>query len=66
MLEDNTILTSDFDNVNGTQATADTTADTNVPEVQGTENAADTAMAAMMKKRMAINEEAGLTEGQTS
>ena len=65
MLEDNTILTSDFDNVNGTQATADTTADTNVPEVQGTENAADTAGGNNEETDGYTNEEAGLTEGQT-
>ena len=42
--------------------TADTVADTNVPEVQGTENAADTAGGNTLETDGYTNEEAGLTD----
>ncbi len=60
MLEENSILASDMDNPDGT-AQADTAADTNVPEVQGTENAADTAGGNNLETNGYTNEEAGLT-----
>ena len=57
----NSYLARDFDNPTGEEA-ADTAADTNVPEPQGTEDASDTAGGNTQEEDGYTNEEAGIEE----
>ncbi|MDO4804944.1 MAG: penicillin-binding protein 2 [Lachnospiraceae bacterium] len=60
---DSAILRSGLDNTSETEVTTDTTADTNVPEVQGNEDAANVAGGNNQETDGYTNEEAGMTEG---
>lgn len=63
LLADSAILRSGLDNTSETEITTDTTADTNVPEVQGSEDAANIAGGNNQETDGYTNEEAGMTEG---
>ena len=63
LLADSPILRSGLDNTEETAITSDTTADTNVPEVQGSEDADNIAGGNNQETDGYTNEEAGLSEG---
>ena len=63
LLADSPILRSGLDNTEETAITSDTTADTNVPEVQGSEDAENIAGGNNQETDGYTNEEAGLSEG---
>ncbi len=63
LLADSAILRSGLDNTEETAITSDTTADTNVPEVQGSENSENIAGGNNQETDGYTNEEAGLSEG---
>lgn len=63
LLADSAILRSGLDNTDETAIVADTVADTNVPEVQGVEDAANITGGNNQETDGYTNEEAGMTEG---
>lgn len=63
LLADSAILRSGLDNTDETAIVADTVADTNVPEVQGIEDAANITGGNNQETDGYTNEEAGMTEG---
>ena len=63
LLADSAILRSGLDNTDETAIVADTVADTNIPEVQGIEDAANITGGNNQETDGYTNEEAGMTEG---